>query len=414
MLTPYIQFLESIFQPLNLTEYYLKLITQGTAFVSVVIGSMVFYFIAWFVINRTIIALIKRSENDYDDILIKNKVISRASYLVPAYIINRLVPMALPDFPNVGIFVQDTIEVYVIIMVILIVIALINAGFEIYNLFEVSKTKTIKGVTQVVKIVVYIVGSLMVIASLLDRDLGTLFLGLGTLSAVLMLVFKDAILGFVGGMQLSLNDMVRLGDWISMPKFGADGEVLDITLTTVKVQNFDKTITTIPTYAMVSDYFTNWRGMTESGGRRIKRNIAIDMESVKFCTPEMLDSFKHFSLISEYINSKIKELNVRDSKEVIHPGSMLNGKFLTNLGVYRVYLTAYLNSLDGIHTEMPVLVRQLQSTEKGIPIELYLFSKYIDMERYENLQSEIFDHLLAITPLFQLQIFQSTTSFKQR
>jgi miniconductance mechanosensitive channel len=414
MLTPYIQFLESVFQSLNLTDYYFKLLTQGTAFLSIVIGSMMFYFVAWFIINRTIIAMIHRSENDYDDILIKNKVISRASYLVPAYIINSLTPLSLPSFPNVAIFVQESIEVYVIIMVILTVIALINSGFQIYNSFEISKTKPIKGLVEVVKIVVYIIGSLMVIASLLDRSLGALFIGLGTLSAVLMLVFKDAILGFVGGVQLSLNDMVRLGDWISMPKFGADGEVLDITLTTVKVQNFDKTITTIPTYAMVSDYFTNWRGMTESGGRRIKRNISIDMESVHFCTPELLDYFKRFHLISDFISAKEAELASIDKQNFLNPDFLVNGNLLTNLGVFRVYLTAYLNNLPGVHKEMPVLVRHLQSTENGIPLELYLFSNRIEMNFYENLQSEIFDHILSVTPLFHLRIYQSTTSFKQQ
>jgi miniconductance mechanosensitive channel len=413
MLKPYIQFLESVFQTLNLTEYYFKMLTQGTAFLSVVIGSMIFYFIAWFVINRTIIALIQRSENDYDDILIKNKVISRASYLVPAYIINSLVLLTLPDFPNVGAFIQESIEVYVIIMVIMILIALINSAFEIYNSFEVSKNKPVKGLVQVVKIVVYIIGSLMVIASILDRSLGTLFLGLGTLSAVLMLVFKDAILGFVGGIQLSLNDMVRLGDWISMPKFGADGVVLDITLTTVKVQNFDKTITTIPTYAMVSDYFTNWRGMTESGGRRIKRNISIDMESVQFCTPEMLAYFKQFQLITDFINLKEKELEASASSTTLNPVMLANENQLTNLGVFRVYLTAYLNSLPDVHKEMPVLVRQLQSTEFGIPVEIYLFSNRLENAFYENLQSDIFDHIISVIPLFYLRIYQAPTSFKQ-
>jgi miniconductance mechanosensitive channel len=406
MFTPFIEVFERLFEPLHLSEYFLKVFSQGTTFLAMFAASMLFYFVAWFLIRRTIIALIQRSENDYDDILIKNKVISRTSYLLPAYLINRMVSFTMPDFPNVSSFIQETIEVYVIIMVIFIVMSLINSVHEIYNSFEVSKNKPIKGLIQVIKIVVYIVGTLMTIASLLDRDLGTLFLGLGTLSAVLMLVFKDAILGFVGGLQLSLNDMVRLGDWISMPKFGADGEVLDITLTTVKVQNFDKTITTIPTYSMVSDYFTNWRGMQESGGRRVKRHVLIDMESVQFCDSNILKRLQGHALIEDIIDEllRIEKLDPVRATEISQP---------TNLGVFRTYLTRYLMQLPQVHNEMPVLVRQLQATPTGLPLEVYLFSNQQGMIEYENLQSDIFDHILAILPDFGLRVYQATTSFKQ-
>lgn len=412
MFSSYICFLESLFQPLNFSEYYLLLVSQGTAFLSLVVGSIAFYFVSWLIIKRVINAFAKRSENDYDDILIKNKVISRTSYLLPAYIINRLVAYTLPSFPNVSIFIKDTIEVYVILMVIFILIAIINSFFEIYNTFERSRTKSIKGVVQVVKIVVYIVGSLMVIAAILDTNLSTLFLGLGTLSAVLMLVFKDAILGFVGGLQLSLNDMVRLGDWISMPKFGADGDVLDITLTTVKVQNFDKTITTIPTYALVSDYFTNYRGMSESGGRRIKRNISIDMESVKFCSDDLFDELKKLKLLSEFVKlHKVKTKSIDSLNDNLI--DLTNSKRFTNLELFRDYVSSYLNNHPNIHNEMPVIVRQLQSTDKGLPIEIYVFSNQLDWKVYEDLQSEIIDHIIAILPLFKLRVFQATTSYKQ-
>ncbi len=412
MFSSYICFLESLFQPLNFSEYYLLLVSQGTAFLSLVVGSIAFYFVSWLIIKRVINAFAKRSENDYDDILIKNKVISRTSYLLPAYIINRLVAYTLPSFPNVSIFIKDTIEVYVILMVIFILIAIINSFFEIYNTFERSRTKSIKGVVQVVKIVVYIVGSLMVIAAILDTNLSTLFLGLGTLSAVLMLVFKDAILGFVGGLQLSLNDMVRLGDWISMPKFGADGDVLDITLTTVKVQNFDKTITTIPTYALVSDYFTNYRGMSESGGRRIKRNISIDMESVKFCSDDLFDELKKLKLLSEFVKlHKVKTKSIDSLNDNLI--DLTNSKRFTNLELFRDYVSSYLNNHPNIHNDMPVIVRQLQSTDKGLPIEIYVFSNQLDWKVYEDLQSEIIDHIIAILPLFKLRVFQATTSYKQ-
>ncbi len=406
MFTSLIQFLEQLFRPLNLSDYFLMAFSQGTAFLIVVVASMVFYFVAWFIARRTLFTLIQRTENNYDDILIHNKVISRFSYLFPAYIVNRFTPDTLPNFPDLSANIQDFIEVYVIIMVIMVLVSLINTGLEIYNSFEVSKNKPIKGLVQVIKIIVYTVGSLMVIASLLDRDLGTLFLGLGTLSAVLMLVFKDPILGFVGGMQLSLNDMVRLGDWISMPKFGADGEVLDITLTTVKVQNFDKTITTIPTYSMVSDYFTNWRGMSESGGRRIKRHLSIDMETVHFVDDALLDTLISHSLIGDYA-LELKERK-KENQSLNSPNKS------TNLGVFMEYTRLYLKQLPAVHSGLPVLVRQLQSDDHGIPVELYLFSNRTGFEDYENVQSEIFDHLLAVLPDFDLRVYQSTTSFKQR
>lgn len=215
----------------------------------------------------------------------------------------------------------------------------------------------------------------MILATLLDKNLGNIVIGLGTLSAVLMLVFKDPILGFVGGLQLSVNDMVRIGDWISMPKYNADGDVLEITLTTVKVQNFDKSITTIPTYALVSDSFINWRGMTEAGGRRVKRSLNLDMESVRFCDEQMLNKYGRFHLISQYVHEKETEIQQFNEENKLDTSTLVNGRRQTNLGVFRMYLTAYLKSFPGVHQELPVQVRQLQPSENGIPIEVYFFSQ---------------------------------------
>ncbi len=392
---------------LNFNENYANVFAESIAFVSLFVVAIVLYYLTWFVIKRTIYQFIKQSKTNFDDILIKNKVIARASLLVPSFILNEFADETLPSFPVIAEFVQETIEVYVIFVVAFILDAVISSINDFYNTFEVSKSKPIKGLTQVFKIVVYIIAGLLIIATLIGQDLGNLIIGLGTLSAVMMLVFRDPILGFVGGIQLTLNDMVRIGDWISMPKYGADGDVLEITLTTVKVQNWDKTITTIPTYAMVSDYFTNWRGMSESGGRRIKRYVNIDMGSVNFCTAEMLEKYKKFQLIGNYITKKESEIEGFNTSNKIDTSNLVNGRRQTNLGVFRAYLRAYFENHPRVNQEMTIIVRQLQSTELGIPLEVYLFSKNQAWVAYEDLQSDIFDHILAVIPKFDLRVFQA-------
>jgi miniconductance mechanosensitive channel len=405
-----IEVVHALLQPLHLNEHQLEIFSQGAAFLSLMLLSVLVYYLARYIIRRTLFVFIHQSSSEYDDILLKNKVISRASYLVPSYIITTFAPNALPGFPKAFDFVQNSIEVYVIFVVMLILSGVISSIHDIYNTFEVSKSKPIKGLVQVIKIIMYIIGTLMIIATIVGRDLNTLLLGLGTLSAVLMLVFKDPILGFVGGIQLSQNDMVRLGDWITMPKFGADGEVLEITLTTVKVQNWDKTITTIPTYSMVTDYFQNWRGMQESGGRRIKRHVSIDMESVRFCTPEMLKRFSDYHLVKDYLKSKGEEISLYNTENKLDTSILVNGRRQTNLGVFRAYVLEYLKNHPAVHNDMTLMVRQLQPTENGIPMEVYVFSNRQEWVAYENLQGDIFDHILAVIPQFDLRVFQNPSS----
>ncbi|MBG0781110.1 MAG: mechanosensitive ion channel family protein [Bacteroidales bacterium] len=392
---------------INLSEYYASILSESIAFISLIIIAIACYYLAWYIIKRTLYQFIKRSKTNFDDILIRNKVIARASLLVPSWIINEFSPQTLPSFPKTFSFVQEAVEVYVIFVIAFMLDAVITSINDLYNTFEVSKSKPIKGLMQVLKIILYIVAGLLIIATLIGQNLSNLILGLGTLSAVLMLIFKDPILGFVGGIQLTLNDMVRIGDWISMPKYGADGDVLEITLTTVKVQNWDKTITTIPTYSMVSDYFTNWRGMSESGGRRIKRHISIDMDSVKFCTAEMLEKYKQYQLISKYISDKEQEIESYNTENKIDTSTLVNGRRQTNLGVFRAYLRIYFENHPRVNQDMTLIVRHLQPTELGIPIEVYVFSKNKAWVEYEALQSDIFDHILAVVPKFDLRVFQA-------
>lgn len=399
--------LVSWIEPLQLAENQTLILAEGLTFVVLFGLALLAYYVSWFILRRTLVAFIQRTDNKYDDVLLKNKVINRFSYLVPSYIISSFVHETLPSFPLTAELIQSIIHIYVIIVGALIIDGIINSGHDIYKGFQVAKSKPIKGFIQVLKIVLWIAVGLMILATFIGQPISSMLIGLGTLSAVLMLVFKDPILGFVGGMQLSFNDMVRIGDWISMPKYGADGTVLEITLTTVKVQNWDQTITTIPTYSLVTDYFQNWRGMEESGGRRIKRHISIDMESVRFCTKEMLERFKSIQLISAYLDEKEKDIEAFNKANNIDTGNLANGRHQTNLGVFRAYMKAYLRNHPKVHQGLIMLVRHLQPTDKGIPLEIYVFSNRQAWAEFEDLQSDIFDHILAVMPQFELRIFQA-------
>ncbi|MNJ40449.1 Miniconductance mechanosensitive channel YbdG [compost metagenome] len=253
------------------------------------------------------------------------------------------------------------------------------------------------------------IGGILVISNLIGQSPVILLSGIGALSAVTMLVFKDSILGLVAGIQLTSNDMLRVGDWIEMPKYEADGSITDISLNTVKIQNWDKTITTIPTYAMISDSFKNWRGMQISGGRRIKRSIYIDTSSISFCTPEMIQEFKKIHYLKDYITAKEQEIDEYNVRHEIDRTSLVNGRALTNIGVFRAYIQRYLENHPGVHKDMTLMVRQLAPQETGLPIEIYVFANSTEWAIYEGIQSDIFDHILAIAPSFELRLFQNPT-----
>ena len=273
-------------------------------------------------------------------------------------------------------------------------------------LVERSRNKPLKGFVQILQVIIFLIGGILIISVLINRSPVSLLAGLGASAAIMTLVFKDTILGFVAGIQLSMNDMLRPGDWITMEKYGANGTVTEVTLYAVKVRNFDNTITTIPPYALVSDAFQNWRAMTESPGRRIKRSINIDMTSVCFCTPEMLERFRKISLIRDYIEFSEQDLEKYNTEYGIDGSVPVNGHRLTNLGVFRAYLVRYLRSLPEINKELVCMVRHLQPTDTGIPIELYCFSSNKEWVEYERIQADLFDHVLAIVPEFGLRVYQ--------
>ncbi len=366
-------------------------------------------FITKKIIIRAIEAVIHRTKNTWDDIFIKKKVFSRLSHLVPALIILFFADLIFKDYPNLVPFINKAAYFYIIIILMIVLNSVILTLHSIYNTFPISKNRHIKGYIQVVQIIVMFTGIMIIISIVFDAELKGLFLGLGTFAAVLILVFKDTILGFVASIQVSMNNMVNPGDWISMPGRKADGVVLEINLNTVKVQNWDKTISTIPTYALVSESFQNWRGMEESGGRRIKRSINIDMTSVKFCSEEMIQRFRKIQVLKNYIDAKEKEINEFNEKHNIDPSVLANGRRMTNLGNFRKYMEGYLHAHPLIHDNMTFLVRQLQSNDKGIPIEIYVFSRDQEWANYEAIQADIFDHILAVLPEFELKVFQNPT-----
>jgi miniconductance mechanosensitive channel len=356
----------------------------------------------------------ERSETKWDDALIHRNVFTRLSHLVPALIVYLGAPWALLGFPTAIDWTQRLAMIYMVFVGVFTLDAFLTASTDVYRMYPISKRLPIKTFVDAAKVALYFIGGILILSLLLQRSPLGFLTGLGALTAVLLLVFKDTILNFVAGIQLNANSMVRVGDWIEVPRFGADGDVIDMSLTTVKVQNFDKTISTVPPYALVTDTFRNWRGMSESGGRRIKRSLSIDMTSVKFCDREMLDRFKRIRHIDEHITRKIEELDAYNREREIKEDDLLNDRRLTNLGTFRAYIEAYLRSHPKTHKSMTFLVRQLAPTDRGLPLEIYVFSNDQVWPNYEAIQADIFDHLIAMAPLFDLRVFQMPTGSDMR
>jgi len=350
--------------------------------------------------------VVKRSKVTWDDALLDSGVFTRLSHLAPSLVINTFGPGVLGGTPRVLAGVNGAVTIYLILIWLSVLFALLNAIQMIAEKKERNKGMPIKGFTQAIKLVATVVSLIFVLAVLLGKSPVYLFSGLGALTAVLLLVFKDAILGFVAGIQISADNMVRVGDWIEMPKAGADGDVIDVSLTTVKVQNWDKTITTIPTYSLISDSFKNWRGMSEMGGRRIKRSINFDISSIKFADEAQLERWSKIGHVKEHLARKQKEI-LADNQKLGDEASVLgNGRRLTNMGTFRAYCLAYLKSHQDIHQDMTLLVRQLQPTEHGLPLEIYVFVNNTAWAYYEGVQSDLFDHMLSVTKVFDLKVFQ--------
>lgn len=377
----------------------------------VAIISIFFNFLAKFFIRKIVKKIITHSKNSWDDIIYEKKVFNNLSHLAPVIIIYYFTEMVLTDFPKYIPFFRNLTYIYIIIISFKTLFSFLNALNDIYNTLPAAtnKNRSIKGYVQGFKIVMYIFEAILIFSVLFDKSPLYFLTGMGAVAAVLMLVFKDSILGLVAGIQLSANDMVRLGDWITMNSKGADGTVIDISLHTVKVQNWDKTICSIPTYSLVSESFNNWRGMEESGGRRIKRSINIDMKSIKLLNKELYEKLLKVHIISDYLQTKRAEVEKYNELNKIDTTLDINGRRLTNIGTFRKYIEFYLQNNPFLHPEMTTIVRQLQPTETGLPIEIYTFSKIQSWAEYEAIQSDIFDHILAVISDFELRVFQNPT-----
>ena len=404
MIEKYIEILTGVGESMHFGATTSLAIAEGIAVVSLLVVGFLLYFLARFIINKTVNILIKRTPSKYDDLLIKNKVFVRICLLIPAILVKYYLKDAMPDFPEAAAIIIKITKIYEITVYASILMALVNTAHELYNSFETSKLKPIEGLVQVIKGLIIAVSVLLITTFLLGKSLSSIIIGLGTLSAVLMLIFQDSIKGFVGSIQLSINDMLRIGDWIVMGP--ADGTVQEINLTTVKVQNWDNTITTIPTYQLVSSPFTNWRGMSESGGRRIARTINIDVNTIRYCTPEMLEKYKQYSLVKDYITQREEDIAEYNRANNIDTSEIINGRQQTNLGIFRAYLKAYINNNPKLNHNLTMMVRQLQPTEFGVPLQIYAFSNDKQWINYEEIQSDIFDHVIAAAGMFDLRIYQ--------
>jgi len=358
----------------------------------------------------TVGRIAENTSTPFDDHLVRYKALFYISQLPGLVIVMRAIPWVFIDFPDYAAFASSLADVYLIILCIWIAKAFLNAGKDYLKTKEAFKDKPVESFVQVIMIALYFTGALLIFSSLTGKSVIAFLTAMGAASAILLLIFKDTLLGFVASIQVSANDMVRIGDWITLDKYGADGDVIEINLTTVKVQNFDKTITTIPTYYLISDSFRNWRGMEKGGGRRIKRSIFIKLSSIRYMTDEELHNIGRIQLLKPYLDKASVEIEQYNESAGIDKSLLINGRNLTNAGLFRKYTEEYLSHHPKIHKELTMMVRQLAPNEKGMPIEIYAFTNDVRWVNYEHIMADIFDHLLAAVKYFDLQIFEFPTS----
>ena len=385
----------------NLNDYILNLFEQKYILLGAILCLSIFsYLFMRYIVIKALFHLFQKTSNTIDDILIENGLFNRLSYILPLIIFYNLFNSLIGDY----LFINRLVLVLIAIVIVASINSLLNVISDIYNKSKYSSTINIKSYFQILRLLINLFSLIIIISILTGQSPFYLLSGIGALTAVLMLVFKDTILSFVSSIQINSNNLFKVGDWIEAPHFGADGDVVDIALHTIKIQNWDKTISIIPTHKLVDSSFKNWRGMSESGGRRIKRSLNIDMNSIKFCNQELIEKFKKINLISDYIDNKLSVIDKHNTD--VDMKSLINGRALTNVGTYRAYIKAYLKNNKYIHDDMTFLVRQLSPTEKGLPIEIYVFSNNINWVEYEEIQSDIFDHLLSVLNEFELKVYQ--------
>ena len=359
---------------------------------------------------RLITNISNRTKNQFDNFLVKNNATGLTAHLFILLFIVYALPYVLWDFPQTYIYIEKAIDIFATFVIVLLVQSVLRTFSDYLNTMPTFRDKPIHSYVQVFMIFAWLAAIVYIFTLLTNKSPWTFFSALGALSAVILLIFRDSILGFVASIQVTVNDMVRIGDWITMDKYSADGDVIEISLATVKVQNFDKTITTIPTYYLISDSFRNWRGMTRSEGRRIKRSILLKVSSIHYLSNEDINHLKNIDLIKGYLETMDNEVNNYNTENNSNKTLLLNGKNMTNLGVFRIYIEEYLKKNPYINNDMIMMSRQLEATPQGVPLEIYAFSKSKEWLEYEKVVSDIFDHLFAATPYFRLELFEAPSN----
>ncbi|MFC3560449.1 mechanosensitive ion channel family protein [Pedobacter jamesrossensis] len=385
-------------------------------FIIGLIGVTLFLFVSIFVTRQVFIGVVKsaKTKSDWQSALFEFRVFRAFALIFGAYIIYNVVPHVFIDFKNWLFYALIFSKIYVVLATMFAINAFLNALVSIMETSRKYADKPIRSYKQVAKIIIYILGFVLILSIILNQSPLYVFGGFGAVTAVFILVFRDPILGFVASVQMSAIDLVRVGDWITVEKYGADGEVTEINLTTIKVRNWDKTVTIVPSYAIVSESFKNWRAMEESEGRRIKRHINIKISSIKFCDEELITRLQSIDFLKDYLKETQLKIAAFNAGNTVNPNNLVNGIHMTNIGTFRVYAEKYLESNPNINTDLTFMVRQLQATENGLPIEIYVFSKEKALKKFEEVAADIFDHLLAAVPYFDLEIFQSPSGSDMR
>ncbi len=402
-LQPMFNFLQALVEKIH-SGSLTRLITYTLSFILMLFVCVAAFLVTKYVCIKIMKQIAGRIKYNWIQILFKNRFFHRLAWFAIPVMLNLFI--SIDSLPGYTALLDKAAGIFSVIVFMLFFGSAIGSADDIYRSYEVSKVRPIKGLLQVIKAFLYIISGITIVAMLIGQNPIVLLGGIGALTAVITLVFKDSILGFVAGMQLTANDMIRIGDWIEMPKYAADGTVIDLSLTTVKVQNFDNSVTSVPAYALVSDSFINWRGMEKSGARRIKRALYIDVSGIRLCDGEMLEKLAKIELLKLYIQTKVQEIKEYNQKNNADLSEPANGRHLTNLGVFRVYIIEYLKQCGGIHKRMPILVRQLESKGEGIPLEIYAYTNTINWAEYEGIQADIFDHLYSVITEFGLSLYQ--------
>ena len=371
------------------------------------------YFIFRYLLEKAMEAIARNTKTKFDDLLISNKTIKYISHLIPLLFIYKSVPVILRNYDYWEVVFGKLVGIYIIILILWIIRTIFNAVRDNLKLIPKYSDKPIDSYIQVIMIGLWIFGVLVIVSKIFSIKHTDLLALIGGLSAIILLIFRDTILGFVASVQVSLNDMVRIGDWITFDKFGADGDVIEINLSTVKVKNFDNTTTTVPTYSLISDSFKNWRGMQNSDGRRIKRHILIKLKSIRFLKESELEDFKRIQLLTDYLNTRQEEIEKYNTQHKIDKSIAINGRNLTNFGLFRKYTTQYLLNHSGLNKDLNLFCRHLQPTAQGIPMEIYVFTKDKRFENYEYIMADIFDHVIASVSYFDLEIFELPSEGKE-